>query len=113
MHAQVLGIKYLHSKDIVHHDIKPENILVTGSGHCIVTDYGGVQFAAHNTLLRDPAEDVIYTPEYAAPELREPARFQQYDNTVDWFSLGVLLAAMVIVTDDEVRVFVCSAVMGC
>ena len=36
----LLGFKYLHGKDIVFRDIKPENILVDTDGHIRITDFG-------------------------------------------------------------------------
>jgi serine/threonine protein kinase len=36
----LLGLEYLHSKDIVYRDIKPENILVDIEGHVKIADFG-------------------------------------------------------------------------
>ena len=36
----LLGFQYLHERDIVYRDIKPENILVDMDGHVRITDFG-------------------------------------------------------------------------
>ena len=46
---QVLALLALHDRDIVHHDVKPANILIDASGHIALTDFGGAYFPSHRT----------------------------------------------------------------
>ena len=36
----LFGIKYLHSKNILYRDLKPENLLIASDGHMKIADFG-------------------------------------------------------------------------
>ena len=36
----ILAIEYIHSKGLVHWDIKPDNVLIDSTGHIKITDFG-------------------------------------------------------------------------
>jgi serine/threonine protein kinase len=36
----LIGLEYLHSKNVVYRDIKPENILIDIDGHIRIADFG-------------------------------------------------------------------------
>ena len=45
------GLAYLHEKDIVHQDIKPDNILINSDGNYLITDFG-ISTRARSTLRK-------------------------------------------------------------
>jgi serine/threonine protein kinase len=85
----VMAIGYLHSKGIVHRDLKLENILVDQKGYIKIIDYGLAK------MLKDTEEATSFcgTPEYLAPEM---VTQQGHDKAVDWWAIGVLMYEMLI-----------------
>lgn len=61
----MLAIGYLHSKGIIHRDLKLENILVAQNGYIKIIDYGLAKILKNN----EEATSFCGTPEYLAPEM--------------------------------------------
>lgn len=78
------GLEYLHSRDIVHKDIKPANILIDFDDSVYLTDFGIAQ------VMESAFQGMIVgTPEYMAPEsILHPDRV---DGRADVYSLGIVL----------------------
>lgn len=51
------GLAYLHSKNIIHHDIKPDNVLIDEQGHFVITDFG-ISTKMRSTLRRNSAREM-------------------------------------------------------
>ena len=84
------GLIFLHnaSKPIVHHDLKPENIMVTDDGVVKIID-----FDAAKIILPDKRRDTVLigTPKYAAPE---QYGFGASDEKTDIYALGCIIDEM-------------------
>ncbi len=74
-----------HGKNIIHRDIKGDNIFVSADGVYKLGDFG-VSKALND---KSRAESVKGTPNYIAPEVYLGR--EKYDNTVDLYSLGIVL----------------------
>ncbi|KAI0970439.1 serine/threonine-protein kinase [Xylaria arbuscula] len=91
--AQVAtALLYLHRKNIMHRDLKIENILVGPYGELKLADFG---FSTH--CPENSRTTVCGTLDYMAPEMiHSPG--EAYDNTVDLWSLGVMAYEMIMGT---------------
>jgi len=58
-----IGISFMHEKNIVHRDIKPDNILIDSYGHAVIIDLG-----LSKKLEGNYTTTICGTPEYLAPE---------------------------------------------
>ncbi|MCQ2324621.1 MAG: serine/threonine protein kinase [Paludibacteraceae bacterium] len=68
IHDVASGLAYLHSKDVVHQDIKPDNILIDDSGNYLITDFG-VSTRARSTLRKSVVSSTAGgTTAYMGPE---------------------------------------------
>ena len=78
----------IHLQDAVHHDVKPDNIILRPSGQAALIDFGLAHHARFPDLLAEEQRFLAGSAPYIAPE---PVTGQRADLRSDLFSLGVVL----------------------
>ncbi|GAB4858743.1 hypothetical protein Ancab_010217 [Ancistrocladus abbreviatus] len=120
--ARVLALEYLHSLNVIHRDLKPDNLLIGPDGHIKLTDFGlskvglihstddlSGSSVSNTAFLTDdsPAStaphssrrelrqkhSVVGTPDYLAPEI---LLGMGHGATADWWSVGVILFELLV-----------------
>lgn len=78
----ILAIEYLHQKNIIFRDLKPENVVLDSLGHLHLTDFGLCKES------RGKSYTFCGSIGYMAPEI---LRNEGHSQALDWYHLGVLL----------------------
>ena len=81
------ALAYAHARNVVHRDVKPDNILIDQQGRPVVTDFGIAHAASADQRLTVTGM-AIGTPAYMSPEQAMGDR--QIDGRSDLYSLGVV-----------------------
>ena len=79
----LVGLNYIHENQIIHKDIKPENLVFDSRGYIHITDFG-----ISKVFHPDNGKENSGTPGYMAPEVLFN---KDHNYSVDFFSLGVCL----------------------
>ncbi|GAV90923.1 Pkinase domain-containing protein [Cephalotus follicularis] len=116
----VLALEYLHSLNVIHRDLKPDNFLISQDGHIKLTDFGlskvglinstddlsgqplnSTGFLGDDESKTQPSSNrehrqkhsVVGTPDYLAPEI---LLGMGHGATADWWSVGVILFELLV-----------------
>jgi serine/threonine protein kinase len=93
MYQILLGLNYMHSADILHRDLKPDNILINAKCEVKICDMGlarGIDFK------NDPTQSTnfIQTRYYRAPEML--LDYPTVSKQVDMWSIGCIFAELIL-----------------
>ena len=81
----VAAFEYLHERNIIYRDLRPENLLIDAEGYLKVVDFGFAKRIDGKTFT------VCGTPDYMAPEI---ILNKGHGKAVDWWTAGILLFEM-------------------
>ena len=88
--VQILeALRFAHRRDVIHRDIKPQNIIIDNDGRVKVTDFGIARAGSASTMTE--AGSILGTAHYFSPE---QAQGQPVEAASDLYSLGVVMYEM-------------------
>ena len=84
----ILAIKFLHDRQILHRDLKFENVLIMADDTVKLSDFGLTKEYLNVKTTNMGATANVGTPQYIAPEV---LNYQPYGKKADIYSFGIML----------------------
>nr|QWX95806.1 3-phosphoinositide-dependent kinase [Strongyloides stercoralis] len=101
----LLGLKFLHTNNVIHRDLKPENILLSNNWHVLLADFGSARILGdqdvingNNNIKLEPEPVIsdrssfVGTAQYISPEVITGSCFGP---ETDYWALGAIIYQMV------------------
>jgi len=86
------GMKYVHSAQVIHRDLKPRNLLVNGNCDLKICDFGLARVSFSKEFQTCPMTEYVCTRWYRAPEVL--CSWVDYTTAIDIWSIGCIFAEM-------------------
>ena len=86
----ILAVEELHRRNVIFRDLKPDNVLLDGEGHAMLTDFG---LSKEEISSEQTTTSFCGSVSYLAPEV---LMRKGHGKAVDWYLLGVLLYEMLV-----------------
>lgn len=90
------GLKFIHSAGIIHRDIKPSNLLINENCDLKICDFGLATVQNDQINTDHHLTEYVVTRWYRAPELLFKYRTFNYSSKIDMWSVGTVLAEMIL-----------------
>lgn len=87
------GVHYMHSRGVIHRDLKPLNLLVTEKWDIKISDFGQSNVITDEINKDHQMTKYITTKYYRAPELYMDYK-DNYDSSVDMWAIGCIIAEL-------------------